>query len=233
MDQVRKVPPVRFPSLIPQFDPVAEQLWKTVAYSLIAVLALVGNSLIGIIVCKTPTLNKPINLSILNMATSDLLYPIFLFPVLLAELHFGSWLIDGALGQALCKLHVFLTDVSSLLSIQSLILIRVDQLHSVPPSSVPSIVSCPFLSRGLSQWQPYLFAFSLVENPEGMMCQRQWKEALWRFLFAGYHFSLTSYYFISHRAVSFGLAAVLFYTKLSPPLWLTQTVSSTRLSASF
>ena len=64
------------------------------------------------------------------------------------------------------------------------------------------------------------------------MCQRQWKEALWRFLFAGYHFSLTSYYFISHRAVSFGLAAVLFYTKLSPPLWLTQTVSSTRLSAS-
>ena len=26
------------------------------------------------------------------------------------------------------------------------------------------------------EW-PYLFAFSLVENPEGMMCQRQWKEA--------------------------------------------------------
>ena len=26
------------------------------------------------------------------------------------------------------------------------------------------------------EW-PYLFAFSLVENPEGMICQRQWKEA--------------------------------------------------------
>lgn len=141
MDQVRKVPPVRFPSLIPQFDPVAEQLWKTVAYSLIAVLALVGNSLIGIIVCKTPTLNKPINLSILNMAMSDLLYPIFLFPVLLAELHFGSWLIGGALGQALCKLHVFLTDVSSLLSIQSLILITVDQFGAVTVALRSSLIS--------------------------------------------------------------------------------------------
>ena len=90
-----------FPSLIPQFDPVAEHLWKTVAYSLIAVLALVGNSLIGIHVCKTSTLNKLINLLILNMAMSDLLYPILLFPVRLAELHFGLWLIGVTLGHIL------------------------------------------------------------------------------------------------------------------------------------
>ena len=111
-----------FPSLI---NPVAEKLEKTVAYTPIAVLALAGNSLIGIIVCKTPTLRKPINPLIVNMAMSDLFYPIFLLPVRLAELHVGSCLIGGALGQALGKLHVFLVDVSSLVSIQSLILITV------------------------------------------------------------------------------------------------------------
>ena len=60
------------------------------------------------------------------MAMSDLFYPIFLLPVRLAELHVGWCLIGGALGQALGKLHVFLVDVSSLVSIQSLILITVD-----------------------------------------------------------------------------------------------------------
>ena len=111
-----------FPSLI---NPVAEKLEKTVAYTPIAVLALAGNSLIGI-VRKTPTLRKPINPLIVNMAMSDLFYPIFLLPVRLAELYVGSCLIGGALGQALGKLHVFLVDVSSLVSIQSLILITVD-----------------------------------------------------------------------------------------------------------
>ena len=60
------------------------------------------------------------------MAMSDLFYSIFLLSVRLAELHVGSCLIGGALGQALGKLHVFLVDVSSLVSIQSLILITVD-----------------------------------------------------------------------------------------------------------
>ena len=32
---------------------------------------------------------------------SDLLYPTFLFPVLLADVHVGPWLIGGTLGQAL------------------------------------------------------------------------------------------------------------------------------------
>ena len=45
------------------------------------------NSLIAIIVFKTPTLRKPINLMIANMAMSDLLCPIFLFPLNLLEMH--------------------------------------------------------------------------------------------------------------------------------------------------
>ena len=74
-----------------------------------------------------------------NMAMSDLLYPTFLFPVLLADVHVGSWLIGGTLGQALCKL-VFLADCSVLVSIQSLVLIAVDRLGAlVVPLRSPAV----------------------------------------------------------------------------------------------
>ena len=79
-----------------------------VALSLILVVSLLGNSLIVLIVYKTPTLRKPINMLIANMAMSDLLYPIFWVSARLAEGHAGSWLIGGTLGQALCKLNPFL-----------------------------------------------------------------------------------------------------------------------------
>ena len=78
-----------------------------VAFSLILVVSLVGNSLIVLIVYKTPTLRKPINMLIANMAMSDLLYPIFWVPARLAEGHADTWLIGGTLGQALCKIQTF------------------------------------------------------------------------------------------------------------------------------
>ena len=166
-------------------NPAAAKIGQTIAYNLILLSSLVGNSLIVLIVYKTPTLRKPINMLIANMAMSDLLYPIFLFPVRLADLHAGSWLIGGTLGQALCKLHPFLSSISSLVSIQSLVLITVDRFVAVV---VP--LRSPLISRKLclffivATWivamafhSPYLVAFKLVEYPERLMCERLWKEA--------------------------------------------------------
>ena len=87
-----------FSSCSSLIKPEVLKVGATVAYSLILVVSLVGNSLIVLIVYKTPTLRKPINMLIANMAMSDLLYPIFLFPVQLAEVPVGSWLIGGTLG---------------------------------------------------------------------------------------------------------------------------------------
>ena len=100
--------------------------WKiagTVAFCLIIIVSLIANSLIVILVCKTPNLRKPINYFIANMASSDLLYPIFLMPWNLSFLHTNSFLICGQLGQALCKLVPFFISVSFVVSIQNLILI--------------------------------------------------------------------------------------------------------------
>ena len=135
-------------------NPETLKIGQTVALSLIFVVSLVGNSLIVLIVYKTPTLRKPINMLIANMAMSDLLYPIFLFPVRLAELHAVSWRIGGTLGQALCKIHPFIPDVSVLVSIQSLVLITVDRfvavvvpLRSPLISGKLSILHCRYVDR--------------------------------------------------------------------------------------
>jgi len=168
-------------------NPTARRIGETFAYCLIFVVSLVGNSFIGIIVYKTQTLRKPINFFVVNMAISDLLFPIFVFPGQLTLLYVDSqWLIGGPLGQALCKLLEFFADVSSLVSIQSLVLIAVDRLGAVLfPLRSPFISSKLCSVFILATWiiamavnSPYLFFLKLVEYADGKLsCEIRWSEA--------------------------------------------------------
>ena len=177
------------------FNPTAAKYGKTFAYCLIFVVSLLGNSFIGIIVYKTHTLRKPINFFIVNMAMSDLLYPIFLFPRELTYLHADSWLISGPLGQTLCKLAYFLPDVSTVVSIQSLVLIAVDRFGAVVfPLRSPLISSKLCLFFILATWiiamavhSPYLVAFKLAVYPGKLLCLARWNEAF------GESFSVKNY----------------------------------------
>ena len=143
-------------------------------------------------------MRKPINFFIVNMAMSDLLFPIFLLPRKLAYLHAESWLISGSLGQALCKLAYFLPDVSASVSIQSLVLIAVDRFEAVVfPLRSPLISSklCSFFI--LATWiismavcSPYLVAFKLAVYPEQLFCVLRSNEAF------GESFSLKNYHLV-------------------------------------
>ena len=113
------------------WNPIVKKVGITFAYCLIFLVALVGNTVIGIMVYKTKTMRKPINFLIGNMAMSDLLIPIFWIPRDIQLLYINSWLIGGSLGQALCKLVSFLPEVSIVVSIQSLVLIAVDRFGCV------------------------------------------------------------------------------------------------------
>ena len=168
------------------FNFTAQKIGGTVACCLIIIVSLVANSLIVILVSKTPSLKKPINYFIANMALSDLLYPIFLIPWSLSYLHTNySFLIGGQPGQALCKLLPFFITVSLTVSIQNLILIAVDRFGAVVfPLRSPLIRSklCPFFI--LATWivsvalnSPNLFTYELVEYPEGTICVLEWKKA--------------------------------------------------------
>ena len=163
----------------------ALKIGGTVIYCLTIIVSLVANSLIVIIVFKTPNLKKPINYFIANMALSDLLYPIFWIPWNLSYLHTYLFLIGGKLGQALCKLVPFFTTASLTVSIHNLILIAVDRFGAVVfPLRSPLIRSklCPLFI--LASWivavavrLPDLFAYELVESPEGTWCVTRWKKA--------------------------------------------------------
>ena len=137
------------------------------------------------IVYKTPNLKKPINYFIANMASSDLLFPIFSIPWNLSHLHTNSWLIGGQLGQALCKLLPFFGNVSLVVSIQNLTLIAVDRFGAVVfPLRSLLIRSKLCLFFILTTWivavaikLPFLFSFELVEYPEGTRCVPKWRKA--------------------------------------------------------
>ena len=137
----------------------------TFAYCLIFLVALVGNTVIGIIVYKTKTMRKPINFLIVNMAMSDLLVPIFLIP----------WDIHMALHKLLAdrwspwhrpyvSWQIFLPSASILVSIQSLVLIAVDRFWSCgisPSFSTYQLKTVPFLyARHLDHRDGFLFPMS-------------------------------------------------------------------------
>ena len=148
------------------------------------IVSLTGNIVIGIIVYNTKTMRRPTNFFIVNMAMSDLLYPIFVIPRRIQRLYIDSFLIGGPLGQALCKLVVFVSDLSAAVSIQNLVLIAVDRFGAVIlPLRFPLISSklCPFFI--LATWivaiavnSPELFVIKLVEYPGKLICERYWNE---------------------------------------------------------
>ena len=166
------------------FNHEAKRIGISFYYCLIFVLALIGNIFIGIIVYRTRSMRKPINFFIVNMAMSDLLFPIVCFPYLVIEINFGNWSLRGPVGQALCKLHIFLVFVSALVSTQSLVLIAVDRFGAVVfPLRSPLISSkrCRFFI--LTTWIiavaaniPNAMTYELVEHKEGMVCVHKWNE---------------------------------------------------------
>ena len=203
------------PSSCPS-NPTAEKVGKTFVYCLLFLVSLAGNTVIGIIVYKTKTMRKPINFLIVNMAMSDLLYPIFFIPLVIQMFSTtDSWLIGGPFGHALCKLMFFLPDVSTAVSTQSLVLIAVGRFGAVVFPLRPPLVSsklCPFLI--LASWIvamaiycPYLFGLKLAENHGVLDCYWHWEEVF------GESSSIKNYFlslFVAFTFTPFALIAILY-----------------------
>ena len=198
-------------------DPSVVKKGKTFAFCLLFVVSLVGNTLIGVIIYRTKSLRKPVNFFIANMAVSDLLIPIFLFPMKLVGLYTESWKGgDGPFGQSLCKLVHFSVDASAVVSIQSLVLIAVDRFGGVVvPLRAPLISSKKYRFYILATWIiavavqcPNLFALKVVEYQGGLQCYLLWNDAF------GESFSYQDYILAKHIVFLFIpliLIAVLYY----------------------
>ena len=94
------------------------------------------------------------------------------------------WLISGPFGQALCKLEFFLPQVSSNVSIQSLVLIAVDRFGAVVFSLRSPLISsklCPFFILAtwiiaMATFPPFLLSLKLVHYPGQPACLLRWSE---------------------------------------------------------
>ena len=152
-------------------DSLEVKICKILAYALLVAFSLLGNVLIVMVVCRDGNMRTTTNFLIVNMAVSDLLVPVFAMPRACVEIFNGNlrWLIGGVLGETLCKLTAFLQDISTAVSVQSLVAISVDRFYAVwfplkaarTKPRMKCVISVIWLTSALIHL-PYLYAFKIV-----------------------------------------------------------------------
>ena len=157
---------------------------KTVAYSSIMLTSLLGNLAVIAIVSKNKRMRTTTNYLIANMAASDLLISTFAVPRELAQIFTGSkiWLLDGLAGSISCKLVYFLQDISTAVSIQSLVAIAVDRYQGVvfpfrPPvitSKVCKVIIVVIWMVAMGLHGTYFYTAQLVKTGQKWSCTFCW-----------------------------------------------------------
>ena len=163
-------------------DTPAETFWKTFGYCFIAIGSLLGNSLVILVIFENRKMRSPINYLIVNMASSDILFTVFVIPRLISELYSAPrrWFVGGPFGSLLCKLDYFVQDISTAVSILSLVAIAFDRFYGVVFPMKSGI-----MSRGkvcgvvlASTWflaallhLPYFYTYKLLDDS---LCLNHW-----------------------------------------------------------
>ena len=155
---------------------------QTIFYCLIMLLSLCGNCLVIAIFVRKPSMRTPVHYLITNMAASDVLFPCFVLPVKLTEIHAGRWLVGGDVGSFLCKLLPFLSDVSTAISVESLVFVAVDRFASVLlPMRKPLFTArrirfalcLSWLVAAIFHW-PYFLVFNTFKIRNHLYCISDW-----------------------------------------------------------
>ena len=106
---------------------------KIFCYCVLLLLSVLGNSLLIAIIKKKKRMQSITNYLIANMAVSDIIITVLAVPRQITEILLGPrrWLIDGLLGSILCKSLSFLQDISTEVSILSLVVISIDRYRGI------------------------------------------------------------------------------------------------------
>lgn len=164
-------------------DEITSKAIQTIAYCVVLLLSLVGNTLIILVVYRNPRMWASSNYLIVNMAASDLLLPFFAVPRMIVEVLVGRerWLIGGTAGLALCKLAYFFQDVSTAVSVQSLLAITAERFYVVMfplkattmKSKIKYVIPLTWLTA-VGLHVPHLNLFNLCLVQGKLYCCQRW-----------------------------------------------------------
>ena len=169
-------------------ESTASLVSMTMAYCVLLLFALVGNSLIIGLYYTNPggRLRPPVNCFICNMAVFDLLIAVPVLPRCIQEKYLGwsQWLVDGVLGNVLCKLVNFSDEVSIAVSIQSMVFIVFERFWSIVLPMVPAVITARHSSRfvaftwvfAVSIFFRYFFTHKLTYIDNKLRCEHDWAE---------------------------------------------------------
>jgi len=199
-------------------DSTVEKISKLWAYCVILLGSFFGNAFIIAIVYKHRDLHKTIDYFIVNMAVSDLIFPLLVLPVQIRRMQADSqdWPINGIFGLMFCKLCYFASLVSMHVSAQSLVWIAIDRFVAVVFPLKLGLISKKIRTIAIvSMWifagflhSPSLIVVELVVTASGTVCKEVDSESvfsdqeaittyLWlqfTFLYIGPLFSITILY---------------------------------------
>ena len=163
----------------------ATQVGLTVAYFIVFLVALVGNSLIIYVVHRHPKLRTTFNMLIVNMAASDILDVITAVPLSLTYLYEGLKWFPGGFGAFLCKFLPFLAFLSIGASVLTLTVMTFDRYLAIvytmrrplsPKITVLAITSTWVISAAVFATE--LYKYRLFNDSGHVICVSRWVEDL-------------------------------------------------------
>lgn len=197
---------------------LAVQIAQFVALSLTLLISLAGNILILLTLIKRQELRKTMNCFILNMAVSDLLYPLSIIPVRLIEIVTNSrhWHITGTAGLIFCKTIRYMEHLSISVSVQSLMWIALDRFMAVVLPLKAFLISLRFrITAILFSWivamisnSADLFSYGLVKDNHETRCDYLKSKTNWNFINGKAHIYIFHVLPVIALTISYGVVAV-------------------------
>ena len=166
-------------------DPSPIKAVRILIYSVILFVSLLGNTAIITITVRNARTLTTVNYFIANMAASDLLISTFAVPNRLCQIVLGprTWLIDGIVGSILCKLVYFFQDLSTAVSIQSLVVISIERYRAIVYPYRPAVITpkrCKWIIpliwlTSAALHGIYFYAARLVTRNNTTKCDFSWE----------------------------------------------------------
>ncbi|XP_078578843.1 neuropeptide FF receptor 2-like [Branchiostoma floridae x Branchiostoma japonicum] len=166
-------------------DPITALL--IVAYGLVFLLCIIGNSVVCVVIIRTARLRTVTNYFILNLAVSDLLVGIFCLPFTLAYHIFNDFQFDDAM----CKLTPFVQGVSVAASVFTFLMIAFDRYKAIVFPTEPRMTLKAMRKTLVGVWicalaisTPQIFVNNIEVYREGSeslhVCYEQWPDVVYK-----------------------------------------------------